>query len=57
MLWSLWGCWKKKLRKTSGLEWLWAVVGWQRDARCLTVIQDRATTEVRTFKLLLQQDL
>lgn len=57
MLWSLWGCWKKKLRKTSGLEWLWAVVGWQRDARCLTVIQDRATTEVGTSELLLQQDL
>lgn len=24
ILWSPWGCWNKKPRKTSGLEWWWA---------------------------------
>lgn len=55
ILCSPWGCWNKKPRKTSGLEWV--VVGWQHEVRCLAAIQDGAATEVGASEVLLQQGL
>lgn len=48
ILWCPWGCWNKKPRKTSGLEWMRA----GKRIRHLTVMHGGAAMEVEASELL-----
>lgn len=50
-----WGCWNKKPRKISHLDWV--VVGWQHDVSHFAVIQDGTATVAGASELLVQQGL